>query len=213
LVGVREPIERARSSASLMRDSWAGLTYVVKHATLRGLAITMFFTNLGVGPLVIGIPLIVLGRMHGGADTVGQVWAVFGVAGLVAGLLAGRLRTEGHERPLIAASIGIQVPGLIALAFATNLAEVLGVAFLVGAANAVSLVAIFAIRQRRTDPAWFGRAFAVSMSLNMVGQPIGTGLTGPLFERSIALPMLLGAAVTLAAVAATLIAIPDRGDD
>jgi DHA3 family macrolide efflux protein-like MFS transporter len=172
----------------------------------------MFFTNLGVGPLVIGIPLLVIGRMHGGADTVGQVWAVFGLAGLVAGLLAGRLRTEGKERRLIAAFTAAQVPGLVLLAFATNLVEVLVVALLIGAAGAVSLVAIFAIRQRRTDPVWFGRAFAVSMSLNMVGQPIGSGVTGPMFERSIALPLLLGAAVTLAAAAATLLTIPARGE-
>ena len=212
LIGVREPIELAQPTGSLLSDSWAGLTYVLRHPTLRGLAIAMFFTNIGVGPLVIGIPLLVIGRMHGGADTVGEVWAVFGLAGLVAGLLAGRLRTEGRERALIAAFTAIQVPGLVLLAFATNLVEVLAVALLIGAASAVSLVAIFAIRQRRTDPAWFGRAFAVSMSLNTVGQPVGSGLSGPLFERSIALPLLLGAAVTLAAVAAMLLTIPARGE-
>lgn len=212
LVGVREPIAAAASSRSLLADSLAGLAYVVKHRTLRGLAIAMFFTNLGVGPLVIGIPLLVIGRMHGGADTVGVVWAVFGLAGLIAGLLAGRARTEGKERGLIAIFTAVQVPGLVLLAFATSLLQVLAVALLIGAASAVSLVAIFAIRQRRTEPAWFGRAFAVSMSLNMVGQPVGSGLSGPLFERSIALPLLLGAAVTLAAVAAILLTIPKRGE-
>ena len=30
-------------------------------------------------------------------------------------------------------------------------------------------ISLFTLRQRRTDPAWFGRAFAVSMSLNFVG--------------------------------------------
>jgi MFS family permease len=208
LVGVREPIERARSEQTLLRDSWAGLIYVLKHPTLRGLAIAMFFMNFGVGPLVIGIPLLVIGRMHGGADTVGQVWAVFGVAGLVAGLLAGRLRTEGRERVLIAASVAIQVPGMVLLAFSNSLAEVIGIALLIGAANAFSLVPIFAIRQRRTDPALFGRAFAVSMSLNMVGQPVASALSGPLFERSIALPLLIGAAVTLVGVAVTMLMIP-----
>ena len=212
LVGVREPIERAGSPRSLMADSWAGLAYVLKHRTLRGLAIAMFFTNLGVGPLVIGIPLLVIGRMHGGADTVGVVWAVFGLAGLIAGLLAGRARTEGKERELIAVFTAVQVPGLVLLAFATSLLQVLSIALLIGAANAVSLVAIFAIRQRRTDPRWCGRAFAVSMSLNMVGQPVGSALSGPLFESSLALPLLLGAAVTLVAVVAILLTIPKRAE-
>jgi hypothetical protein len=34
-------------------------------------------------------------------------------------------------------------------------------------------IALFTMRQRRTDPAWIGRAFAVSMALNFVGFPIG----------------------------------------
>ena len=69
---------------------------------------------------------------------------------------------------------------------------------------------IFALRQRRTDPAWFGRAFAVSLSLNFAGVPIGSALSGPLLEQSIALPLLLGAAVTAVAAVAALLLIPAR---
>ena len=37
-------------------------------------------------------------------------------------------------------------------------------------------VAMFTVRQRRTDPAWMGRAFAISMSLNFSGYPIGSAI-------------------------------------
>ena len=210
LLGVREPIERAAPASSLIRDSWAGLVYVVRNSTLRGLAVAMFFTNLAVGPVVLGIPLLVLHRLHGGADTVGQIWAVFGLAGLVAGLVAGRVRTEGRERPLIAASVAIQVPALVVLGFTDQLGVVFAVAALIGVASAISLVAIFALRQRRTDPAWFGRAFAVSMSLNMLGQPVGSALSGPLFERSLALPFLFAAAISVVGAVVTMLVIPAR---
>jgi len=56
----------------------------------------------------------------------------------------------------------------------------------------------------------FGRAFAVSMSLNFAGVPIGSALSGPLLEHSIALPLLLGAAINVVAVAAALTLIPAR---
>ncbi|MEO6796413.1 MAG: MFS transporter [Candidatus Dormibacter sp.] len=212
LIGVPEPIGRAASSGSLLGDSLGALRYVGSHRTLRGLAAAMFLTNVAFGPVLIGIPLVVLRRLHGGADTVGQIYAVFGAAGLLAGLLAGRLRTEGRERPLMAICIASAAPAMIALALTNSLPVIFGVAVVLGAGTAVSTLGVFAIRQRRMDPRWFGRGFAVSMSLNMTGQPIGSALSGPLFQRSIALPLILGAGVSLVAAAATMALIPKHED-
>jgi MFS family permease len=208
LVGVREPIARTDSGESLIADAWAALLYVVRHASLRGLAITLFLANLGFGVIPVGLPVLVLRHLHGNAANVGQVFAVVGLAGLIAGLLIGRVSTEGKERLLIAASIAIQVPTLVLLAFTDSLTIVFATAAVAGAAGSVINVGIFALRQRRTDPAWFGRAFAVSMSLNFAGAPIGSALSGPLLEQSIALPLLLGAAITVVAVVAALVLIP-----
>jgi predicted MFS family arabinose efflux permease len=208
LVGVREPIARVDSGGSLLGDAWAALVYVLRHPTLRGLAITLFIANLGFGVILVGIPVLVLRQLHGSAATVGQIWAVVGLAGLTAGLLIGRISTEGRERQLIALSIAIQVPTLVLLAFTSSLAMVFAIAVIAGAAGSVINVGIFALRQRRTDPAWFGRAFAVSMSLNFAGAPIGAALSGPLLERSIAIPLLLGAAISAVAVIAVILLIP-----
>jgi len=208
LVGVHEPIARVDSGGSLLGDAWAALVYVVAHPSLRGLAITLFIANLGFGVILVGIPLLVLRQLHGSAATVGQIWAVVGLAGLTAGLLIGRVSTEGRERQLIALSIAIQVPTLVLLAFTSSLAMVFAIAVIAGAAGSIINVGIFALRQRRTDPAWFGRAFAVSMSLNFAGAPIGSALSGPLLERSIAVPLLLGAAISAVAVIAALVLIP-----
>jgi MFS family permease len=208
LVGVHEPIARVDSGGSLLGDAWAALVYVVAHPTLRGLAITLFIANLGFGVILVGIPVLVLRQLHGTAATVGQIWAVLGLAGLTAGLLIGRVSTEGRERQLIALSIAIQVPTLVVLAFTSSLAMVFAIAVIAGAAGSVINVGIFALRQRRTDPAWFGRAFAVSMSLNFAGAPIGAALSGPLLERSIAVPLLLGAAISAVAVIAAILLIP-----
>jgi MFS family permease len=208
LVGVHEPIARVDSGGSLLGDAWAALVYVVAHPTLRGLAITLFIANLGYGVILVGIPVLVLRQLHGSAATVGQIWAVVGLAGLTAGLLIGRISTEGRERRLIALSIAIQVPILVLLAFTSSVAMVFAIAVIAGAAGSVINVGIFALRQRRTDPAWFGRAFAVSMSLNFAGAPIGSALSGPLLEHSIAVPLLLGAAISAVAVVAALVLIP-----
>jgi MFS family permease len=210
LLGVREPVARAEPEGSLIGDAWAGLMYVVRHPSLRGLAITLFICNLGFGVLPVGIPVLVLRHFNGSASTVGQVFAVFGLAGLVTGLIIGRVNTEGRERLLIAGCIGVQGVALALLAFANALPMVFILAAVVGGAESVVNVGLFALRQRRTDPAWFGRAFAVSMSLNFAGLPIGSAISGPLLEHSLAFPLLLGAAISSVSVVAALLLIPGQ---
>jgi MFS family permease len=210
LLGVHEPVARADSAGSLLGDAWAGLVYVIRHPSLRGLAITLFLCNLGFGVIPVGVPVLVLRHLHGSAATVGQVFAVFGLAGLVTGLLIGRINTEGRERLLIAGCIAIQVVTLALLAFANTLAMVFVLAAINGGAESVVNVGLFALRQRRTNPAWFGRAFAVSMSMNFAGVPIGSALSGPLLEHSLTLPLLLGAAISVGGVLAALVLIPAR---
>jgi len=82
---------------------------------------------------------------------------------------------------------------------------------LVGAAQGGLDVALFSLRQRVTDPAWFGRAFAVSMHLNYSGLPVGSALSGPLL--AVSLPFALGASVVFALVAAglTFVLVPSSG--
>jgi MFS family permease len=210
LIGVGEPVERVSSEQSLIKDAWAGLFYVLRHRSLRGLAITLFFMNLGAGVLPVGIPVLVLRQLHGSAATVGEVFAVFGLAGLLAGLAVGRLDTAERERTLILAGVCAQLPVLIGLAFSPSLPVVFLLAAVGGASAAAANVGIFALRQRRTDPAWFGRAFAVSLSMNFSGVPIGSALSGPLLAQSTTLAMLVAAGIGALALPAAFLIPPRR---
>ena len=67
--------------------------------------------------------------------------------------------------------------------------------FIFGLLNGCADIALFTVRQRRTDPAWMGRAFAVSMAFNFMGFPIGAAIAGAIVTES------LGAAVIFATVA------------
>jgi hypothetical protein len=102
---------------------------------------------------------------------------------------------------LVGGILGIGA-GIAAIATGSALSElVLGVV-LVGLGSSVMDVALFSLRQRVTDPAWFGRAFAVSMHLNYSGIPVGSALSGPLL--AISTPVALAAAVAFAVGAAAL---------
>jgi hypothetical protein len=103
--------------------------------------------------------------------------------------------------------LGIAVMALAA----TPLLLVVGIV-LAGIAAAPTDLGLFALRQRRTDPAWFGRILAVSMSLNYGGSPVGSALAGPLLVYSLTLPLLFGALLGLAGAAMPFLAIPREGE-
>src|SRR5437773_1825806 len=161
----------------------------------NGLDTSMYSLTAVVGPAIAGLVVA----------NYGPEAALLLTAAL---LSIARVNTDGRERRLSAGCSAIQGPTLVLLAFTSSWAMVFAIAVIAAAAGSVINVGIFALRQRRTDPAWFGRAFAVSMSLNFAGVPIGSALSGPLLEQSIALPLLLGAAVTMVGAVAAVVLIP-----
>ena len=73
-------------------------------------------------------------------------------------------------------------------------------------------IALFTVRQRRTDPAMLGRAFAVSMAFNFLGFPIGAALTGALAASSLPAAIGLGVIACLAGAILAAVMIPARED-
>ena len=213
MVRLPEPASaRAVGDGSIVLNAWRGLQYVTRNATLRGLAMTVATSNLGFGILTIAIPVLVLNRLHAGPASVGFLWGGMGAGGLLAALIAGRMAIRGRERQVIFVTLLLCAAALAVLPFTQALPVVLVVLIVVGAASGPSDVALFTLRQRLTDPAWYGRAFAVSMSLNYVGMPIGAALAGPLIGWS--MDAALWAAVLFVLVSAVfpLLAVP-AGDD
>jgi MFS family permease len=207
-----EPASTAVTEGSIWLNAWRGLQYVMRNVTLRGLAMTLITFNLSWGILSIAVPVLILDRLHQGPATVGLVWGVMGAAGLISALLAGRMSSLGRERQLMFVTILVSAAGIALLPFATALPLVILAIIIFGAANGPFDIGLFTLRQRRTDPAWFGRAFAVSMSINWVGTPVGSALAGTLIGWS--LNVALWAAVLAALVAAVfpLLAVPARDD-
>ena len=200
-VPLRDPLGRI-PHGRLLSDAWAGLVYTWRNATLRGLGISVSTANVANGLFYIGLPVLVLSRLGGGAAQVGQMFALMGVTAAVSVLFVGRVGTEGRERPFLA---GAMLLTGIAYGFVlispTLLFAALAMA-LIGLATGPFDVVLFTLRQRRTDPEWLGRAFAVSMSFNFIGFPIGSALGGAVAPLSLELAFL--SAIALNAIAAVL---------
>jgi predicted MFS family arabinose efflux permease len=211
---VREPAAARPVEGSLFREAVGGLRYTFANPVLRGIALVIPLGNLGAGAFIVALPVMVLSRTHGGAAAVGALWSAFGVAGLVAGLLFGRVRTEGREREIMAVMFALSGAGLMVVATSALVPTTLVLAgagmVVAGATVGPGDVAMFSLRQRATAPEWFGRALSVSMSLNALGLPVGSAVAGPIVAVSPVAAMVAGAALSVAAAGLALLVLPGR---
>jgi MFS family permease len=224
MVGVRDPQTEVTATGSLLGDAREGIVYVWRNKTLRGLGVTVSILNLSGGMTTIVVPLLVLHQLGANEALVGVMFAISGVSGMVSALAFGRIDTRGREWIMLvlppfgyAAAVAIMLP--VALAGPGAMEPVLGLALigaaqlLIGLVNGPFDIALFTVRQRRTDPAWLGRAFAISMGFNFVGFPIGAALSGVIAANSLggAVALGIGACVAGGIFAAILVPAKDPG--
>jgi hypothetical protein len=152
------------------------------------------------------------------------VFALSGIAGMVSALVFGRMDTRGRERTMIvipmalsAGAVALILPAVGAGGIEVGLGA--GLLFLAAHALAIGLlqgpldVALFTVRQRRTDPAWMGRAFAVSMGINFMGFPVGAAAAGAI--AAVSLPAAVGMGIGACLIGTVLAArmIPRHDPD
>jgi len=208
---LREPDAETHSTGSLLRDAWQGVVYVWRNRTLRGLGFAISTLNIMGGITTIALPLIILERLGLSAIAVGVAFAVSGVTGMVSALFFGRRDSRGREWIMLVIPLLLLGPTFALLLPAAGLTPggaidpSLGFALvclamaLLGLMNGPLDIALFTVRQRRTDPAWMGRAFAVSMAFNFAGFPIGSALAGVLASVSLTVTVTVGIGACLLA--------------
>lgn len=222
MIGVPDPPSAIASTGSLLLDAWHGLVYTWRNRTLRGLGFAISTLNIAGGIGTIVVPLIVLERLRLGEVFVGAVFAVSGIAGMVSALLFGRIDSRDREWgmlvwPMVAMAPGVAIlllaagSGPLGLGVAAGLALTGASLAITGLLNGPLDIALFTVRQRRTEQAWMGRAFAVSMAFNFAGFPIGAALGGIVAEVSIEGAVVLGVAACLVAALFAATMIPKRG--
>jgi len=213
MVGIADPPNETASSGNLVRDAIDGVRYVWRNPTLRGLGFSISLLNLAGGMATIVVPLLVLHRYMLGEPVVGAVFAISGIAGVISVFVWGRIDSRGREWSMLVGPMIGMAPAAALLFFAARTDAIPGLLLIVGAQAIFGLlngpldIALFTVRQRRTDPAWMGRAFAVSMAFNFAGFPIGAAIAGIIAAQSIEAAVLVGvgACLVAAVVAATII--------
>ncbi|HSS35215.1 MAG TPA: MFS transporter, partial [Patescibacteria group bacterium] len=215
MIGVPDPESETASTGRLLVDAWQGVVYWWRNRTLRGLGFGITAQNIAFGMNTILIPVLVLRTLGGSELQVGLVFAVSGVSGMISALLFGRVDSRGREWRMLVVPMLLLAPAyalILPVASGAAVAPIgfvllglssLIVGFLVGPMD----IALFTVRQRRTDPAWMGRAFAVSMAFNFMGYPIGAAIGGLLVAISLTGAVGFGVAALIAGcvLAATIV--------
>lgn len=217
LVGVREPASAPSSRGRLLPDAWDGLRYVWGNRSLRGLGFSISTLNISGGMQTIVVPLIVLDRLGGSEAVVGLVFALSGVAGVIAVALAGRIDSRGREWLLLVVPMVPMAPTTMLLLVAAGTSDaplgylVLAACLVInGLLNGPMDIGLFTMRQRRTDTALLGRAFAVSMAFNFLGYPVGAAIAGAVAVSSLEGAIWLGVAACVAATLFAGLMVPRR---
>ncbi len=191
-------------SRGLLRSARTGLAYVWRNPTLRGLAASVSITNVCFGIILILVPILIVDEIAVDEGYVGVAFAIAGIVGAVSAAGFGRINTLGREHWLVAggcagmALTAVFLGSVDRAAPAAGLVAILVTMVVFGITNGIWDIGIFTLRQRRTEPAMVGRAFAISMALNQSGYPIGAAVGGLLIATSI------DSAVTVAVVMACL---------
>ena len=178
----------------LLRSTVEGVRYVLTHPVLRALVVSYGLYQVAWGVLVVAVPTVA------GSARAGLLWGVAGFAAIVGALVVGHFLREGRERVAMVVGIaGTAVGAVVAVGGTVGLTVGLVV---VGFVSGLVNVGLLTLRQRRTDPDKLGRVLAVSISLNVLGMPVGSAVGGFVVERSSALAFVAaGVAAALGAVA------------
>ena len=219
LLGVPEPHVATATTGRLLADAWLGLLYWWRNRTLRGLGFSISVINLATGMTTIVIPITVIEVLGAGEAVVGLVFALSGLTGMASALLFGRVDTRGREWTMLvvpmllsAGAVALILPAVGAAGIEVGVAA--GLTFLAAHAMAIGLlqgpldVALFTVRQRRTDPAWMGRAFAVSMGINFLGFPVGAAAAGAIATVSLPAAVWLGVGACLVGTLLAAVMVP-----
>jgi MFS family permease len=203
---VREPAGRPLSTEPAFQAAWIGLRAVWTHVELRATMVLMFVSGIGFGVFTIGLPLWARDQLGHSAGASGWMWTAISAGSIIGGLTYGARRPAGSDSRHVVTFIALAGLPLLLVPFAPSLAVGMACMFAAGLFTAPAIISMFAIRQTAVPPELHGRTFAITVSVNVAGSPVGAALAG-LLVGSLGVHAILFAAGAAQLAAAGLAAL------
>ena len=205
-------VPAADDRPSLLASLAEGTRAVLGDPVMRMVVILVTAINLGfTGPVVVGLPWLVLVHFGGGALSLGLVFSAWGFGSLVGVVLAGSLpRPARFGWVVLGILVGMGV-GLAAIGLAPGIAAAALIGLAIGLGNGYVNVVMVAWVQERTEPHLLGRTLSFVMLGSVVAAPLSLALAGALVDtRATAMFLVAGALVVAAAIVGIASGLPRR---
>jgi hypothetical protein len=183
------PIPAARENADThpLADVLDGLRYSMGNAHIRAMFLAIASANfLIMGPIFVGLPVLVQGRLCGGAAAFGFIMAAVGVGSLLGMIAAGALPrpTDRLFTWLAVAMFMAFAVAVGALGFITSSLLAAALLFTTGLGNGYIAVIAMTALQRMTPRELLGRVMSLIM-LAIVGlAPVSQAISGAVIRIS-----------------------------
>jgi len=168
----------AADPAGILATVRAGLTQVVSSPPLRGATLASVIGWGSVGMLVVVLPLFA-DKLDGHPTHSGYLWTAIELGCLVSTLTLARRETQRPERRVLICTACFGV-ALLGWPLATSLPVALPLLVIAGIASGPTLPALFATRQRYTQPALLSQVSTTGASLKVGAFALGSVIGGAL---------------------------------
>ncbi|MDP9235364.1 MAG: MFS transporter [Actinomycetota bacterium] len=180
LILIRPRALTAPSSGAILTDVKEGFSYVRSRPWLwvTMLAVGTVGSFVAYGPLSVLVPLLVR-SLHGGADSLGLVYAGFGVGGVAAAVVSGSVHLPRNTSALAFLGWVVSGLGIAALGLAGNVVTIAVLLAVVGFFNEAAQVIWVTLLQIHIPERLLGRISSIDWFVSLSLQPLGLGLAGP----------------------------------
>ena len=212
LTGTTETTEAATARPSLTASLAAGMRSVLGDPVMRSIVVVSTAANLAfVGPVVVGLPWLVLVRFGGDAPELGLLFAGYGAGSFAGVLAAGSLRRPRRFGSVVLILIIAMGVGLAAVGLAPSVAAAGLVLLGIGAMNGYVNVVVIAWVQGRADPEMLGRTMSYLMLGSVIAAPLSLAFAAVVVDaHATAMFVAAGLLVIAAGVIAVASGLPRR---
>lgn len=201
-VAIKRESAAGLAAASVLRSMLEGLKFIVSHAALSFVIVSMTAGMFAVRCFGSLISIYVRDILHGNAELFGTLNALIGV-GMVAGaLLMPRLTRMASAQHLVAYGLAGMGLGVFMTAMFAAVAPAAAAMLAVGFFAAFVMVCAQTLIQQETPPELLGRVSSTLMSLLAIAQVVALLGAGPVAEAAGVLNLYFLSAAALVAVGA-----------
>ncbi|MBR7833399.1 MFS transporter [Actinospica durhamensis] len=192
--------------ASMPHEIREGVAWLLRHRTMRVLAVTVGVVNLTYTAGSAVFVLYVRRELHLGPPAYGMLLAATAVGAVLGGLLVERATRSLGPGRILSAALGLATASRIGLALTHEVFAAAGALLLGGMGITVFAVVSISFRQRLVPDRLQGRVLSAYRMIALSTEPLGGALGGILVDRmGVRAPFLIGGGL-LALL--TLVTIP-----